>query len=274
MSLKRSADAIDESINSSQTSKLDIFESSAIEDRSSKFIAVFSPTVSPRTLQGYDAYKSASHRILAWRKPSKQQSIGSMSSSKVAAKVIYDVGSDDDGEKYAGKRLEKLLVEMDIAGSVVVARWWGGIMLGPARFDHILNTARQAISLWEDSMKSQPLAKKPKVEMIENLTPEQEAEQKGRLAKQLTDRDANILVLRELLAEKRAAGSTNDDAQSTPKPTQVSGHVPTSKPDYASMSLPKLRQLEKARDTTISWILKQIDETEAAQSDNSVKPPS
>lgn len=274
MSSKRNADAIDEDDSLSQTVTSDIFESSPIEDRSSKFIAIFSPTISPRTLQAHDAFKSASHRILAWRKPSKQQSIGPIAASKNAVKVIYDVGSDEDGEKYAGKKLEKLLVDVNVVGAVVVARWWGGIMLGQVRFDHIVNTAREAIISWQDSIKSQPLTKKMKIEAPESLTPEQEAEQKARLAKQLTDRDTSISVLRELLAEKKVAKAKPANAQSTPEQAQSCKPVANSKTDYVSMSIAKLRQLEKARDTTISWILKQIDEVEASQSDRQIEPSS
>lgn len=271
MSTKRNADAIDEN---NQTAESDIFDSSPIEDRSSKFIAIFSPTISPKTLQAHDAFKSASHRILAWRKPSKQQSIGSMSVSSNAAKVIYDVGSDEDGEKYAGKKLEKLLVDMNIVGAVVVARWWGGIMLGQVRFDHILNTAKEAITSWQGSRKLPPPTKKMKTEASENLTPEEEAEQKARLAKQLTDRDASISVLRGLLAEKKVAKTGHTDDQNTPKATRSPKQVSTAKLDYLNMPIAKLRQLEKARDTTISWVLKQIDEVEASQSDAQVKSPS
>ncbi|KAK9901299.1 hypothetical protein WJX75_004648 [Coccomyxa subellipsoidea] len=50
---------------------------------------------------------------------------------------------DDDGESAAGSRLLKLLT---IVGAenvvVVVSRWFGGVLLGPARFTHINNAAR------------------------------------------------------------------------------------------------------------------------------------
>lgn len=50
---------------------------------------------------------------------------------------------DDDGETAAGSRLLKLLT---IVGAenvvVVVSRWFGGVLLGPARFTHINNAAR------------------------------------------------------------------------------------------------------------------------------------
>lgn len=54
---------------------------------------------------------------------------------------------DDDGENHAGGRLLHLLQIMDIKNvAVVVTRWYGGILLGPDRFKHINNAARQALS--------------------------------------------------------------------------------------------------------------------------------
>jgi hypothetical protein len=61
--------------------------------------------------------------------------------------------NDDDGEAGAGAKLAQLLVNMGAAGAVgggggvlvVVARWYGGIPLGPARFGIIANVARKAL---------------------------------------------------------------------------------------------------------------------------------
>ena len=54
---------------------------------------------------------------------------------------------DDDGESGAGARLLHLL---DILGvknvCVVVSRWYGGVHLGPDRFRHINNAARQLLA--------------------------------------------------------------------------------------------------------------------------------
>ena len=72
----------------------DIFRSSPIEDRTSTFIAYFSPTLKPKELQNIDEIKSASHKVLAWRKESNQQSIN--------GSTKFSTSSDDDGEKWAG----------------------------------------------------------------------------------------------------------------------------------------------------------------------------
>ena len=53
---------------------------------------------------------------------------------------------DDDGESAAGGRLLKLLTLVGAEDVVVVvSRWYGGVLLGPARFTHINNAARQLL---------------------------------------------------------------------------------------------------------------------------------
>ncbi|XP_042235337.1 protein IMPACT-B-like isoform X2 [Homarus americanus] len=53
---------------------------------------------------------------------------------------------EDDGEIHAGGRLLHLLQILDAKDVlVVVTRWYGGIHLGPDRFKHINNSARQIL---------------------------------------------------------------------------------------------------------------------------------
>ena len=66
-------------------------------------------------------------------------------------RVVKDNGvmicdNDDDGEKAAGGRLMHLLDMMNVKNvCVVVSRWYGGILLGPVRFKHINNVARELL---------------------------------------------------------------------------------------------------------------------------------
>jgi hypothetical protein len=54
--------------------------------------------------------------------------------------------NDDDGEDGAGARLAHLLeLRKDDGVLVVVSRWYGGIPLGPKRFAHIVNVARELL---------------------------------------------------------------------------------------------------------------------------------
>jgi hypothetical protein len=164
-------------------------------------------------------------------------------------------GHDDDGEKYAGKRLEKVMTDMNAVGAVVVARWYGGILLGPARFNHIEHCAREAIlesrrTEARNSVENRTTQKQRKID--------EEEQDRAALMRTLEERDQSITVLRGLLREKRGP----DSSQTA---TDASKYSPMKKPDYSAMPLQALRQLEKARDATIAWILKEIDKAEELQ---------
>ena len=219
-----------------------IFRSSPIEDRSSTFVAFYSPTLAAKELQAHSEFKSASHRIAAWRKPSSQRALN--------AQRLLETGHDDDGERYGGKALERVLIEMELEGAVVVARWYGGVMLGPVRFDHIKNSARDAIMQW--SRDTERSAKKAKIQ-------EDEAE-KERLMQTLPERDQSIIVLRDLLAEKSQQSSSALGGKINPAKT----------PDYSTLPLATIEKLEQVRDATIGWILKQIETAEKVQADEPV----
>ena len=228
-----------------------IFISNSIEDRQSTFIAHFSPSssISAKTLQTTPEFSSASHRMAAWRKASTQQTL-------TGAKKVYNTGYDDDGEKYGGKRLERVLVELGIEGVVVVARWYGGVMLGPVRFTHMENATKEAISAWKGSLEDDS-SKRRKVEPAVD-----EAAEKTRLVKQLTASDQSILVLRQLLAEKLNP-TLKDEPTGKEQSSSGSPSGPAKVPDYNEMALQRLKQLDKGRGATISWILKQIDQAES-----------
>jgi hypothetical protein len=80
---------------------------------------------------------AATHNIMAYR---IVQNAGSGDST-----VLADC--DDDGEALAGGRLAHMLAAARVDGGVVivVSRWFGGVLLGPARFGIINNTARDAL---------------------------------------------------------------------------------------------------------------------------------
>lgn len=217
-----------------------IFKSAPILDRSSKFVALYSPFLSAKELQAQLDIKSATHRIAAWRKPSSQRAL--------STQRLFDTGHDDDGEKYGGKTLDTVLASMEVEGAIVVARWYGGVMLGPARFDHIRDCAREAISAsLQDSEKAS-----------KRLRIREEIKSKDRLARVLQERDQSIAVLRALLAEKTKVNPSDSSASSiTAKVSQ-----------YSNLPLPTLEKLEQVRDATIGWILKQIEKAETAQQDD------
>lgn len=209
----------------------DIYRSESIHDRASTFVAAYSPAAPAEDLQALPEFKTATHRVAAWRTPSKQKTL--------SQKPIYTSGHDDDGEQYAGKKLERVLSDLDAQGAVVVARWYGGVLLGPVRFTHIEKCAREAIASWTAAEQDRKKRKTEEAERVE-------------LVKTLEARDESIVVLRELLAEKSAI------AKEAPKSQPA--------PDYDKMDAATLKRLEKARDGTISWILKAIDKAEQQSS--------
>ena len=212
-----------------------IFRSSPIIDRSSRFIAIYSPSLSAKELQALDEIKTATHKIAAWRKPSSQQALNSQ--------LLIEAGHDDDGEKYGGKTLEKVMISTNAQGAVVVARWYGGVMLGPVRFDHMKKCAHEAISGWTQDRDL--INKKNKIE--------DERMMKERLVRSLPERDNSITVLRGLLAEKKRTSPSNTKANTTP----------TKVPIYRNMPLSALQKLEQVRDATIAWILSEIEKAES-----------
>lgn len=145
------------------------------------------------------------------------------------------------------------MAAMDAEGAVVVARWYGGVMLGPVRFDHMKTCAREAIS--EYSHETERVAKKLKTQA--------DGESKDRLVGILQERDQSITVLRGLLAEKSQPSSSGVDGKGTSAKA----------PDYANMPLATLQKLEQVRDATIGWILKGIEKAEAAQQTKSTADP-
>lgn len=165
----------------------------------------------------------------------------------------------------------KVLEAEGAQGALVVARWYGGIMLGPVRFTHIEDMARQAIREWrrdnggwEQGLKAAE-QKRPKL-----LSNEGSEGEKARLVGELVERDANIVVLRDLLREKR-------EGPAKAKSEQNGGHhgdeVGLSQPasslakkvDYAGMALEALQRIDRARDSTVAFLLKKIDEAEQAE---------
>ncbi|KAL9091438.1 MAG: hypothetical protein Q9165_004824 [Trypethelium subeluteriae] len=220
----------------------DVFQSDSIYDRSSTFVAHFSSTIKPKDLQNSKEFESASHRILGWRRTSNQRSLTGAAGSQ----QLYITGSDDDGEKYGGKRLEKVLEAEQVEGAVVVARWYGGVLLGPTRFTHIEICAKEAIHRWKEAV-AEKTEKKRRLEADEH--------ERHKLLNVLRERDQSISTLRGLLAEKEGAASKGMGS-----PADIS--TPTKSFDYDSMPLQRLKTLERARDASIGFLLKKIDQVE------------
>nr|XP_022917535.1 protein IMPACT-like [Onthophagus taurus] len=116
----------------------DIIHGECISDRKSTFQGHFCVVHSQEDIrhvlnQLYENKKiaQATHNISAFR---------------IKNESVLTQDCDDDGESHAGGRLLHLLQILDVInGIVVVSRWYGGIHLGPDRFRHINNAARQVL---------------------------------------------------------------------------------------------------------------------------------
>ncbi|XP_036989989.2 protein IMPACT isoform X3 [Artibeus jamaicensis] len=111
-----------------------------ITDRRSTFQAHLAPVVCPKQVKMvlaklYENKKiaSATHNIYAYRIYCED-------------KQTFLQDCEDDGETAAGGRLLHLMEILNVRNVlVVVSRWYGGILLGPDRFKHINNCARNIL---------------------------------------------------------------------------------------------------------------------------------
>jgi len=90
-----------------------------------------------KLVQGSNKIQRASHNMYAYR----------FTEILPDGKEILKHDNDDDGEDAAGSRLAQLLEMRKEDGLlIVVSRWYGGIHLGPKRFAHIVNVARELLT--------------------------------------------------------------------------------------------------------------------------------
>lgn len=118
---------------------IDILAGDPITDRKSKFVAHVARVASVddvlsviTALRSNRVIAAAAHpTIYAYR-------------FRVGSIIAQD--SEDDGETGASKKILFLLDQLRVEGVVVVVtRWFGGILLGPDRFKHIMSCAKQCL---------------------------------------------------------------------------------------------------------------------------------
>jgi len=112
----------------------------ALTERKSVFVGRAVPVSSPEQAKEYLQHllitdkkiAKATHNITAWRIRGQNE-------------TSYQ-DCDDDGETAAGGRILHLMQLMDVWDvTVVVTRWYGGVLLGPDRFRIINQVAREAL---------------------------------------------------------------------------------------------------------------------------------
>ncbi|KAI0629426.1 ribosomal protein S5 domain 2-like protein [Trametes polyzona] len=140
---------LDSFVKSSRPPPKPLATSQEIRDRGSIFVGnVFSASAPEEARRAVHHLKHvahgnrpATHEIAAWRcmvLKTGKTGLGGPDDFEVVS------GFDDDGEKYAGGRIQKVMQSEGVIDAVVVvSRWYGGEMLGPARFDHIETCTRE-----------------------------------------------------------------------------------------------------------------------------------
>jgi len=118
------------------------FTSQEIRDRKSAFVAFILPAKDPSQVKDAIAYirrthanRPPAHEVAAWRFVTLKPG-----ATGLGGEGDFEVVSayDDDGEKWAGGRILSIMKQTGVMDAVVVvSRWFGGIMLGPARFTHM-----------------------------------------------------------------------------------------------------------------------------------------
>ncbi|GLB37745.1 putative ribosomal protein S5 domain 2-like protein [Lyophyllum shimeji] len=143
------------------------------------------------------------------------------------------VGSTDDGEKWAGGKVLKVMQTFAIIDAVVVvSRWYGGTMLGPARFSHIETCAAEVCQAFKRT------------------------EELRECISTLTTLDS---VLAGLRAEYSGALSTEQSAASASR---------TAPKDYTDVDIEKGRRLIKARENAIKGVKLLLAKRRAATEKN------
>jgi len=120
---------------------IQIFEAEPIVDRKSSFVgracAISDPAEVPLIL----SYLSSDRRIARAAHPI-------INAWRCQLNGVLHQDNDDDGETAAGSRLAHLLQIMEVQNVlVIVTRYFGGIHLGPDRFKHINQAARNALEV-------------------------------------------------------------------------------------------------------------------------------
>ena len=205
--------------------------SAQVEDRKSKFIGYFVPlSASSAVARHRNLFEKlpelakADHKIMAWN-------------------VGQSTGFNDDGERWAGRKLLEVLTSNEDQGILCVARWYGGIMLGPARFDHIVHVAADALATYHIAQRKSPLLSSPTIQgpKVNSPTLSKDENERERLVRVLRAKDMTIESLRAMITAKKLEHGDGSSALTSPSKTK----------NYEGMPVEALQRLIAARDATI-----------------------
>ncbi|GAA6060581.1 hypothetical protein JCM10212_006816 [Sporobolomyces blumeae] len=210
-----------------------ITASDPITDRQSTFVAHAAPVTNPVQASQFHQHVRAlrtpahpvdcDHEILAWRTMTLRVGRDGL---KGEDDWTVRSGGDDDGEKQGASHVQAAIqasAAIDVA--VVVSRLYGGILLGPVRFDHIERVAKQA---------------------LERLA---SAQALGPLLDRLAELDAEIDQFSPAILTK-------------PSERKTPGHTSTTGGCYAGIDIVKAERLVKAREKKLEFLKKRHREEE------------
>eukprot|EP00758_Cryptobia_borreli_P019335 Tbor_TRINITY_DN8348_c0_g1::TRINITY_DN8348_c0_g1_i1::g.21107::m.21107 len=122
------------------TSGISILRGEIISDRKSKFLAHIARVSSIKEVEEVVSEIRSNKWIASAHHPSIY------AYRFIDSKGILSQDSEDDGETAASKKILFIMEKCNVVGYVViVTRWFGGILLGPDRFKHIMGCAKQAL---------------------------------------------------------------------------------------------------------------------------------
>ncbi|KAF5393362.1 hypothetical protein D9757_000522 [Collybiopsis confluens] len=211
--------------------------SQEIRDRRSTFVATVFNASSPAEAKTHVEYvrkvlhasRAATHEISAWRcMVLKTGKTGLGGPDDFELKTGYD----DDGEQWAGVRVLRAMESQAVLDAVVIcSRWYGRIMLGPARFSHIETCTIDACRMFKNKQELEEC-----IAMLGTL-------------------DDILKDLREELA------LLNSDSPSATVSNQDAIRIKTKPLDYHSWTdadLPKARRLVVAREKAVASVKNMI----------------
>lgn len=212
-----SSSNLDSFVKFSKSPPRPLFESTAIQDRDSTFVAYLFRITSPeearaaviQTRRVTHASNPASHEMHAYRTMSLRAGRDGLRGPE---DFELKSASDDDGENYGGARILKVMEKEGVIDAVVIcSRWlalvgtvvlgwlvivnplinrYGGTMLGPVRFTHIENCTRQVCQQFKT------------FETVEEIIP------------QLLELDDAIITLRAQLASLKDPTASQSETKS------------------------------------------------------------
>ncbi|EGO00844.1 hypothetical protein SERLA73DRAFT_87161 [Serpula lacrymans var. lacrymans S7.3] len=152
------------------------------------------------------------------------------------------VGSDDDGEQWGGNKVLKTMHSEGLIDAVViVSRWYGGTMLGPARFTHIETCVREVSRTFKRLEEME--------ECISTLTT---------LDDLLADLRSELNSISSTSTDTIPFSSPQESSLDTLKSARIAEIKKAIKPDYSAMQkdvdLAKARRLITARENAIKSV--------------------